>query len=163
MELRAQNSELEDIIPIYNEYTATLASYNIVKTMYGQTENRNEELVEFLEELESKMPSNVHVVSFTSTIDGVAINMDVSSKSEAAAAVEQLRSFDSLIPTSVTVNSVVEEIDEEAGTISVNFSVAAIYRDVHAPSLSDTDDETLGADDSGAVDAGADDTVNTEE
>ncbi|MDE6847424.1 MAG: pilus assembly protein PilM [Lachnospiraceae bacterium] len=138
MELKAQNTELEAIIPIYNEYTATLASYNLVKTMYGQTENRNEELVEFLEELEDKMPSDVHVVSFTSTVDGVAINMNVSSKSEAAAAVEQLRSFNSLLPASVTVNSVVEEIDEEAGTISVNFSVAAIYRDVHAPDPADT-------------------------
>lgn len=168
MELHAQNSDLEDIIPIYNEYTSTLASYNIVKTMYGQTENRNEELVEFLEELETKMPSDVHVVSFASTIDGVAINMDVSSKSEAAAAVEQLRTFDSLIPASVTVNSVVEEIDEEAGTISVNFSVAAIYRDVHAPSLNGTDDETDAdsADDAaGAVDAGAeaDGAASTEE
>lgn len=140
MELKAQNSDLEEIIPIYNEYTATLASFNLVKTMYGQTENRNEELVEFLEELEDKMPSDVHVVSFTSTVEGVAINMNVSSKSEAAAAVEQLRSFNSLLPASVTVNSVVEEIDEESGTISVNFSVAAIYRDVHAPDLEGTDD-----------------------
>lgn len=140
MELKAQNSDLEEIIPIYNEYTATLASFNLVRTMYGQTENRNEELVEFLEELEDKMPSDVHVVSFTSTVEGVAINMNVSSKSEAAAAVEQLRSFNSLLPASVTVNSVVEEIDEESGTISVNFSVAAIYRDVHAPDLEGTDD-----------------------
>lgn len=139
MELKAQNSDLEAIIPIYNEYTATLTSYNLVTAMYGQTENRNEELVEFLEELEDKMPSDVHVVSFTSTIDGVAINMDVSSKSEAAAAVEQLRSFNSLIPGSVTVNSVVEDIDEEAGTISVNFSVAAIYRDIHDTVPEDTE------------------------
>ena len=120
--------------------------------MYGQTENRNEELVEFLEELEDKMPSDVHVVSFTSTIDGVAINMDVSSKSEAASAVEQLRSFNSLIPSSVTVNSVVEDIDEEAGTVSVNFSVAAIYRDVHDNAVPD---ETEDADDTDADNAAA--------
>lgn len=162
MELKAQNTDLEAIIPIYNEYTATLTSYNLVKTMYGQTENRNEELVEFLEELEDKMPSDVHVVSFASTVDGVAINMNVSSKSEAAAAVEQLRSFNSLLPASVTVNSVVEEIDEESGTVSVNFSVAAIYRDVHAPDP----EETL---DAGNVDntddtaAGTDAVMDTEE
>ncbi|MBD5513451.1 MAG: pilus assembly protein PilM [Lachnospiraceae bacterium] len=152
MELKAQNSDLEAIIPIYNEYTATLTSYNLVTAMYGQTENRNEELVEFLEELEDKMPSDVHVVSFTSTIDGVAINMDVSSKSEAASAVEQLRSFNSLIPSSVTVNSVVEDIDEEAGTVSVNFSVAAIYRDVHDNAVPD---ETEDADDTDADNAAA--------
>ncbi|MDE7130576.1 MAG: pilus assembly protein PilM [Lachnospiraceae bacterium] len=152
MELKAQNSDLEAIIPIYNEYTATLTSYNLVTAMYGQTENRNEELVEFLEELEDKMPSDVHVVSFTSTIDGVAINMDVSSKSEVASAVEQLRTFNSLIPSSVTVNSVVEDIDEEAGTISVNFSVAAIYRDIHDTVPEDT--ETADTEDSAADAAG---------
>lgn len=161
MELKAQNSDLEEIIPIYNEYTATLASYNLVSSMYGQTENRNEELVEFLEELENKMPSDVHVVSFTSTIDGVAINMDVSSKSEAASAVEQLRSFDSLIPESVTVNSVVEEIDEEAGTISVNFSVAAIYRDIHETVSEDT--EAADTEDAAADDTNADDAADAEE
>lgn len=131
MELKARNSSLEAIIPIYNEYVATQASYNLVQTMYSVTENRNEELVEFLEELEDKLPADVHVVSFTSNLDGVAINMNVSTKSEAAVAIEQLRTFNSLYPASVTVNSIVENVDEESGTVSVNFSVAAIYRDVH--------------------------------
>lgn len=130
MELKAQNSSLEEIIPIYNEYTATLTAYNLVQTMYRVTENRNEELVEFLEELEDKMPADVHVVSFTSNLDGVAINMNVSTKGEAAVAIEQLRTFNSLLPASVTVNSIVENIDEETGAVSVNFSVAAIYRSV---------------------------------
>lgn len=130
MELKAQNSSLEEIIPIYNEYTATLAAYNLVQTMYRVTENRNEELVEFLEELEDKMPADVHVVSFTSNLSGVAINMNVSTKSEVAVAIEQLRTFNSLLPATVTVNSIVEETDEESGTVSVNFSVAAIYRSV---------------------------------
>ena len=131
MELKARNSSLEAIIPIYNEYVATQASYNLVQTMYSVTENRNEELVEFLEELEDKLPADVHVVSFTSNLDGIAINMNVSTKSEAAVAIEQLRTFNSLYPASVTVNSIVENVDEESGTVSVNFSVAAIYRDVH--------------------------------
>ena len=131
MELKARNSSLEAIIPIYNEYVATQASYNLVQAMYSATENRNEELVEFLEELEDKLPADVHVVSFTSNLDGIAINMNVSTKSEAAVAIEQLRTFNSLYPASVTVNSIVENVDEESGTVSVNFSVAAIYRDVH--------------------------------
>ena len=128
MELRAQNSRLEAIIPIYNEYTATLATYNLVQSMYSMTENRNEELVEFLEELEDKMPADVHVVSFTSNLDGIAINMNVSTKGEAAVAIEQLRTFNSLLPGSVTVNSIVENTDDETGVVSVDFAVAAIYR-----------------------------------
>ena len=130
MELKAQNSSLEEIIPIYNKYVATQSSYNLIHSMYSTTENRNEELVEFLEELENKMPADVHVVSFTSTLDGVALNMTVSTKTEAAVAIEQLRTFESLYPASVTVNSVVENIDDETGAVSVNFAVAAIYRDM---------------------------------
>ncbi len=162
MELKAQNSSLEEIIPIYNEYVATQASYNLVQTMYSMTENRNEELVEFLEELETKLPADVHVVSFTSTIDGVAINMSVSTKSEAASAIEQLRTFESLIPTSVTVNSVVEEIDEEAGTTSVNFSVAAIYQDMdYQPAEEDAADGTAeaAAEDGGTAETTVDSTA----
>ena len=143
MELKAQNSSLEAIIPIYNEYTATLASYNLVQAMYGATENRNEELVEFLEELEEKLPADVHVVSFTSTLDGVVITMNVSTKSEAAVSIEQLRTFNSLLPASVTVTAIAEEVDEESGTVSVNFSVAAIYRDVKDRPEEDTTEESM--------------------
>lgn len=135
VELKAQSSELEEIIPIYNEYVATKAEYSVVSAMYGRTENRNEELVEFLEELEDKLPEDVKVISFTSTIDGIAISMSVGTKSEAAVAIEQLRSFESLIPNSVTANSVVEEIDEETGSISVTLSVAALYRDLSEDSM----------------------------
>lgn len=135
VELKAQSAELEEIIPIYNEYVSTKAEYSLASAMYGVTENRNEELVEFLEELEGKLPEDVKVISFTSTIDGIAINMKVSTKSEAAVAIEQLRTFESLIPTSVMVNSVVEDIDEETGAATVTFSVAAIYRDMAEDSV----------------------------
>lgn len=143
MELKAQNSDLEEIIPIYNEYTATLTSYNLAMTMYATTENRNEELVEFLEELENKMPADVHVSSFLSRIEGVEIHMTVSTKAEAAVAIEQLRTFDSLLPATVTVTSVVEEIDEETGAVSVDFVVAALYRDL-SDSAQDEADEAQG-------------------
>lgn len=143
MELRTQNNSLEAIIPIYNEYTATLAAYNLVHTMYSMTENRNEELVEFLEELEDKLPADVHVVSFTSNLDGIAINMNVSTKGEAAVAIEQLRTFNSLLPNSVTVNSIVENIDDETGVVSVDFAVAAIYRHYNdRPELEEAEEST---------------------
>lgn len=135
VELRAQSAELEEIIPIYNEYVTTKTEYSLASAMYGVTENRNEELVEFLEELEDKLPEDVKVISFTSTIDGIAINMKVGTKSEVAVAIEQLRTFESLLPTSVTVNSVVEDIDEETGATTVTFSVAAIYRDMAEDSV----------------------------
>lgn len=127
LELRTQNGNLEEIIPIYNEYTATRAEYMKVQAMYDATESRNESLYEFLEELEQKLPTTVNVKSLVSDLSMVTINMDVTSKDEAAAVVEQMRTFKSLISTSVSVASVTTEEDEESGKITVNFTVTGLY------------------------------------
>lgn len=127
MALKAQAGTLEDIIPIYNEYVATKAEYTKVEAMYEATENRNEEMYEFLEELEEKLPSSSNVISLTSDVNGVSINMVTDTKEDAAATVQQLRSFDSLIPQMVTVSALREEEDPDTGVTSVNFTVIASY------------------------------------
>lgn len=127
MALKAQAGTLEDIIPIYNEYVATKAEYTKVEAMYEATENRNEEMYEFLEELEEKLPSSSNVISLTSDVNGVSINMVTDTKEDAAATVQQLRSFDSLIPQMVTVSALREEEDQDTGVTSVNFTVVASY------------------------------------
>lgn len=130
MELKAQNSELEEIIPVYNEFVTTSAEYMKVEAMYEATENRNEGLYDFMEELEKKLPSNVNVLSFTSDITTITINMTVASKEDAIAAVEQLRTFDSLIEESVTVSALTTEEEEEGAVARINFTVVASYRPV---------------------------------
>lgn len=127
MELMAQNSDLESIIPIYNEYVAVMAEHAKVEAMYAATETRNEQLYEFLEELEQKLPNTVNVQSLTSNGATVTINMDVTTKDEAAAVIEQMRSFKSLISESVSVASLQTEEDEESSTVTVNFTVVALY------------------------------------
>ena len=95
--------------------------------MYEATENRNEGLEEFLEELEENLPGSVSVVSLTSNADGVSISMDVDTKEEAAATVQKLRTFHSLIPQMVTVAALREEEDQETGVVTINFTVTASY------------------------------------
>lgn len=130
MELKAQAGSLEDIIPIYNEYVEVKAEHTMVEAMYEATESRNEELEEFLGELEDKLPSNVNVISLSSDPYEVVINMKVQTKDDAGEAVEQMRTFHSLIPEQVTVTSLVEEENEESGEHVVNFTVTAMYQDV---------------------------------
>lgn len=130
MELKSQAGSLEDIIPIYNEYVTTKADHGMVNAMYGMTESRNEELEEFLGELEDKLPSNVNVVSLTSDAYQVVINMKVQTKDDAGETVEQMRTFNSLVPNLVTVTSLVEEENEESGERVVNFTVTAPYQKV---------------------------------
>jgi type IV pilus assembly protein PilM len=127
MQMKAQESELEEIIPIYNEFVQTTNTYNQVTAMYEATENRNDELYDFITELEEKLPADVSVVSFTSESESVTMNMNVPSKEDAAAVAEQLRTFESLIPESVTISSLVVDEDEESGSVSVNFTVVASY------------------------------------
>lgn len=128
VELRAQTSELEEIIPVYNEYVTTYNDYIKVSAMYDVTRNNNDNFYELLEELEQRLPGDVSVISLESNRDGVAINMDVPSKNEAAATVEQMRLFESLYPDSVTVTSVTMTEEEETGITTVNFTVTANYR-----------------------------------
>lgn len=150
MELMAQAGSLEDIIPIYNEYVEVKAQHAMVDAMYTATESRNEELEEFLGELEDKLPANVNVISFTSNAAEVTINMRVETKDDAGEAVEQMRTFASLVPESVTATSLVVEENEESGERVVNFTVNASYRDVgYEP------EETEGAEDNGTAAAEA--------
>ncbi len=130
MELKAQAGSLEDIIPIYNEYVEVKAEHAMADAMYEATESRNESLEEFLGELEDKLPANVNVISFSSDAYEVSLNMRVWTKDDAGAAVEQMRTFQSLIPERVTVASLVEEENEESGERVVNFTVTAAYQDV---------------------------------
>ncbi len=127
-ELKTQEKELEAIIPVYNEYVETKAVYTQVEAMYEATQNRNDSLYEFLVELEEKLPKNVAVVSFISESDTVTINMDVATKEEAAAAIEQLRTFESLIPESVTAAALVKQKDDEGLAEKINFTVQAVYQ-----------------------------------
>lgn len=130
MELKSQAGSLEDIIPIYNEYVAVKAERAMADAMYVATQSRNEELEEFLGELEDKLPSNVNVISLSSDAYEVVINMRVQTKDDAGEAVEQMRSFHSLVPEGVTVTSLVEEENQESGEHAVNFTVTAPYQAV---------------------------------
>lgn len=129
-DLQQQVTQLSPVLDVYSEYMDTLTEYNQVEAMYEVTESQNDSLYNFFVELEEKLPSDVNVVSFTCDRQTVTIAMKVSTKGEAAAATEQLRTFDSLIPESVTVASVVTEVDEEEASIYVNFTVSAAYAPV---------------------------------
>lgn len=128
--LKVRQSELQAVVPVYEEYLNVRNQYDLVKAMYAVTENRNEELVEFLEELQVKFPSDVVISSLYSDKEMVSITMKVGTKSEAAAVVQNLRTFASLDEKSVDVASLTVEFDEDEIAIDVEFTVTANYRPV---------------------------------
>lgn len=139
-----QLAQLQEIKPIYDDYVSTKAAYDRLTAMYDATRNRNDDLYEFMEELERKMPSNGVITSFTSDAETVTINMSVSSKTEAASMIEQFRTFDSLLPDTVSVSSITAEVDGEDTVLSYNFTIVASYRGLdEVPEDELTDEEAM--------------------
>lgn len=128
--LNAQVEDLQEVIPIYDEYVKTLDEYNKVTAIYDVTRNRNDDLELFFKELEQKMPMNGTIESFSCTQQDVIINILVKNKSEVAATIEQLRKFESLNPDSVTVTAMTVQYDEDDQPTGVEFVVTAQYRPI---------------------------------
>lgn len=123
---------LEGVVDIAREYQETKLEYNQVKSMYISTQNKNESLLEFFDEMESKMPSSICVTSFTADQEGVSVTMKVNNKSEAAAAIQQFRTFKSIRPTSITAPTISTEFDEDEETMLwVEFTMSGKYRPVY--------------------------------
>ncbi|MBR1932037.1 MAG: pilus assembly protein PilM [Lachnospiraceae bacterium] len=111
----------------HNQYVATQQLWENVRSMYGLTVNQNDQLVEFIEELEEKMPSEILVLSLSSTAGGVTLNVEVSDKNAAALVLQQLRDFNSIAIVDTTV---VTETISDTGAHTVSFTVNCIYNNL---------------------------------
>lgn len=110
----------------------------MARVLYGNalTMNSNDGVLEFLEELEQKMPADVEFTEFTSDAEQCVIAMRVADKETAAGVINTLRGFESL--DSVSVESIIEEeADETAeGTdfssngTTIYFTLTAKYKTV---------------------------------
>ncbi|MDO4276896.1 MAG: pilus assembly protein PilM [Eubacteriales bacterium] len=113
--LNQRIEEEKSIEQIYEAYNDAKEQYDNFQVMYQYTNTPNEGLVAFIEEMEEKMPSNITVETFSSTGTQVSFSMRVTSKSEAANTLLQLRTFKSLNRVNTT------GIDEsEDGTVSMS-------------------------------------------
>jgi type IV pilus assembly protein PilM len=94
--LQNKVTELEPVEQVYNQYVSVNAIYQQVVTMYKTTQSPNEKLLEFMNELESKMPSSTNITTFSSTSERVTIGIRVNTKEEAVSAIYTLRKFASI-------------------------------------------------------------------
>lgn len=95
---------------IYQRYTNMVTLYADVLLGHLKTNNPNDNILNFLSELEEKLPADVKVVEFSSNDEQAALRMHVADKDTAAGVIQQLREFSSL--QAVVVNSI-QEIEEE--------------------------------------------------
>lgn len=86
----------QSVQELYDTYTQKKELAESFDSLYAYTSTPNEQLRDFLEEMEEKMPADLTLDSFTSTGTEVDFNLHVSDKNEAAQVLMQLRTFESL-------------------------------------------------------------------
>lgn len=126
-DLVRREAELASVESIYRDSVYAEQYLDEVKTMYYATQTQNDQLPQFIKELEQVLPSSVNTLSFSADADKVSLNMNVESKEAAAKTIQELREFKSI--DKVTVTALNETSDELGGTV-VNFTVDCTYATV---------------------------------
>lgn len=88
-------------VPDYLEYTTTKQAYEYMFAAYGQTRLVTQYAVEFIEEMERKMPHAFYISTLHINATGFTMAVTVATKEEAAECIEQLRTFSSIAGLSV--------------------------------------------------------------
>ncbi len=121
---RIRIEELADVIPVYQEYILSQNASNYLNEAYEYTVLPTETLVDFIEEMEQKMPKGTHVTAFAANREGVTFSVVAQTKQQAADVMLQLRTFESLKNIKVTE---ISDSRGEEGEGKVEFSVSADY------------------------------------
>lgn len=108
--IRQENSYLSDE-EVFREYTNLKVLYADILAGYEQTKSPNDNLLDFLAELEGALPSSTLVTDIESDNEQVSLTMKVGNLEEAAAVVQKIRSFDSVMD--IHLGSVSEETSDE--------------------------------------------------
>ena len=122
--LNARIEELQEAQETYDVYVQTKANYDDFISKYEMTVTPNSGLYNFIQELERKMPSSIRVISLIADGTGVNMSMTVDTKVEAADAIMQLRTFESL--AEVDSAGITEDVTDR-GTVEVTFTVNCTY------------------------------------
>lgn len=92
-ELQTRKLELDPVFQIYTDYLTAKADNDKMLILDEATHNYNEELVAFFTEMEDSMPSNLSVVSFKATAEGIELEVTIDTKEAAAKALNSFRGF----------------------------------------------------------------------
>lgn len=99
---------------IYQRYVAMSTMYQDILMGHLMTNRPNDNILNFLGELETKLPADVTVMEFTSDDEQSVLLIRAADKDMAAAIIQNLREFASLQYVSVdSMREVEEEIEEE--------------------------------------------------
>lgn len=124
-QLTREIANLSDVNIVYAAHSVAMNQYNTVKNVYEMTENPNEELNEFIGELEQKLPTEAMIESFLITSTDFTLSMKVNSKESAAKVIQQLKTFETI--SQIDTSGLTEEIEKD-GTKLVRFIITGQYK-----------------------------------
>jgi len=141
--LERQIQEKEYIEEIIAERDEAEAKATDVDAMYSSTYRLNEQALEFINELESKTPTNINVLSFTAGTESISIPGVASSYDDIADFIMNLKTIKCI--DDVYVSSIAQTLEYGAGATnasdgeqSFNFTLTCVYTN---PDASATDAE----------------------
>ena len=120
-----QMNNLQVVKSVYDKHQEIVDLQVQVNEMYAVTETNNENINDFIVEMEEKMPKDIIVLSMSGTASDISMQLEVESKEAAAKVIQQFRAFDSVEGVSVT--GIQSELDEDLGTESISFNVVIKY------------------------------------
>lgn len=117
-------SELQPSYDVYLQFLQSEQNLRYMRAILKSSDNRNNQLVEFIEYLEDNMPFSFCLNSLNTTTDTVTLEATVSTKEESAFALEKLKECD--IFTSADL-SAVSYIENDLGEVLYGFTVELNY------------------------------------
>jgi len=136
--LERQIEEKSYIEQIIAERDAAEERYKDIKNMSIQTYQLNEQALEFINNLEKKIPSNVVLQQFSSSNDSISIPGSASSYDDISKFIMNLKEFDFI--DDVYVSSIVQSEVEGTGESVFDFTLTCVYTNPNA-SLTDAEEE----------------------
>lgn len=107
----------------YNAYVTYTRGDEALQGFVNQSVNYNADLLNFLLELEAKMPKSIVFLSANCNVDGVNMSVTVPDFGEAAVTLRQLRSFESIDVLTVSAMSKTGD----SGATQVSFTLSCSY------------------------------------
>ena len=135
-------ASIQDIETIVKDYENAESVYVDAMSMYSYTKNLNENVVTFITALEEKMPKGTDITAFESDSTGVSISGTAAEYDDIAGLAISLKEIDCI--DNSFIGSITENVDEDTGKITYDFTVTCIYVDASAADADTTEtDATL--------------------
>ena len=126
-ELQTQIEEMEPMIDTYNTYVTNKVIHAGISMMDANSSAPNDAFLDFLAEMEEKMPSDILVSELSVADNQITMSLGCTSKQSASETLFQLREFDTVY--NVECTGITEEQDE-SGAVKVLFDVVVTYQDM---------------------------------